>query len=171
MDNKFKKGNELNQSILKQITLHFFMNESYQNMIEGVQVFGYTEYNFNGLTYRAHPSYKNESSWFDWVMIAWNIPETNNQSSEQNKEQPEIIALQEQINESTTNNHQAMLIPARLVCIIKDWSIELYAIIHSCLQYRKKYLFCLIDGNWSMKISKHQNCLMHSTVSMILLLI
>ena len=33
---------------------------------------GFTEYKRDDMTYRCHPSYRSESSWYDWVFIKWN---------------------------------------------------------------------------------------------------
>ena len=51
----------------------FFEQEEDEIKIAGVNVLGMTEITLNCKTYRAHPCYRNESPWFDWVLIAWNI--------------------------------------------------------------------------------------------------
>ena len=47
------------------------------------------------------------------------------------------------------SQNYAMLIPAKLICIIKDNTNDMYAIIHSCQQKRK--LISLLTYRWEME--------------------
>jgi hypothetical protein len=98
-------------------------------------VYGLTEYTFNEMTFRAHPCYKNDTPWFDWVMIAWNIPIIINQSKRKDEDSPDYVELPNTGPNADKTCNTAMLIPAKLICIIKDELDETFAIVHSCLQH------------------------------------
>ena len=97
-----------------------------------------TEITLNGKMYRAHPSYRNKSHWFDWVLIAWNIQANIQQNDLEKDNLPDYVEVQQQGNNIRQTATKAMLIPAKLICIIQDKSNNIFAIVHSCLQYRKK---------------------------------
>ena len=63
----------LSHSLLDLIADKFFEQEDDEMKTAGINVLGMTEITLNTKTYRAHPCYRNESPWFDWVLIAWNI--------------------------------------------------------------------------------------------------
>ena len=138
MDNCIKKGHELSQSLLELIVHNFLFPEPVPIQIKGVIVYGLTEYSLNGMIFRAHPCYKNETAWFDWVLIAWNISYNKKQSMTENNNSPDYVDLPNTPNDSANANQSAMLIPAKLICIIQDEYNKIYATIHSCLQRRKK---------------------------------
>jgi hypothetical protein len=127
-----KKNHMISQSILQLIMIHFFHTQSTPNQTEGVCVTGLTEFSSNGMTFRAHPNYKNDTPWFDWVLIAWNISD-NNKSSRNMEDSPDYVELPEMNNGAEIINDKAMLIPAKLICIIEDQSKNIFATIHSCL--------------------------------------
>ena len=133
-----KKGHKISQQILELIVTHFFVNHSNHLQTQGIKVFGLTEFSHNGTTYRAHPLYKNERPWFDWVMVAWTVPSKSKIQSNGNDGCVEYIELKNSMSNAGGSKNLAMLIPVQLICIIKDETDNLFAIVHSCLQYRKK---------------------------------
>lgn len=133
-----KHSHKISHSLLELITSHFFVKENIENKINGIKVVGLTEYTTKGVTYRAHPCYKNGLAWFDWVLIVWDIPTRTNLSESKNDDCPDYVLLPNHDNENEHNPKSALLIPAKLICIIKDDSNNIYAIVHSCLQFCKK---------------------------------
>src|SRR4051812_17827610 len=87
--------------------------------IKDIFVYGFTEYTYNDNTYRAHPSYKKESSWFDWMFIAWTAPFGKNRSKISNKFFPEFISFACS-DDFESQESIAVLIPAQIVWIIKE---------------------------------------------------
>ena len=133
-----KKGHELTNNLLQLIISHFFLSQTNPIQIQGLCVSGLTEYTHNKATYRAHPLYKNEGPWFDWVLNAWNMPTKNKASTKRDDDSPDHVDLLTTHVNGDVECNLAMLIPAKLICIIKDESYELFAIVHSCHQHRKK---------------------------------
>ena len=96
--------NQLSQSLLQLISIYFFYTEPKPNQIQGVHVKGITEYTHKEMTYRAHPCYKNDSSWFDWVLIAWNIPYVEYLTSRVNDDSPDYDVLSK--NDDNTDDEK-----------------------------------------------------------------
>ena len=118
---------------------HFFYNESVASQVKGINIFGVTEFSFNGSIFKAHPCYKNDLSWFDWVLIAWNVESDKSETNEDDC--PDFIDL--------IGSEKAMLIPAKIIVLITDEKNDTYAIIHSCLQYCKK--ISVLTYRWQME--------------------
>jgi hypothetical protein len=148
------KNNKLSHSFLQLLYFHCIYTKPLTKQIEGIHVTGLTEYSYKKMTIRAHPCYKNETPWFDWVMIAWNIPYVEYLSSKLNDDSPDYIELSN-IEESTDNEKStAMLIPAKIICIIQEEQNEAYAIIHSCFQVCKKV--SVLSYCWQMEYENAQ---------------
>jgi len=88
-----KKGHELSQSILELIVNQCLLSQVVPIEEKGIHVYGYSEYTCNVMTFRAHPGYKNETPWFDWVLIAWIIPNDNKQSLNNDDNSPDYVDL------------------------------------------------------------------------------
>ena len=129
-----QKGNQISNSLLKLIVKLFFKTETQQIQLKGMELQGLTKYTCNGITYQAHPNYKNESPWFDWVMVAWVIPNNNGPFSSPNENDRDYIDLPIHNDNQNTIYKKAMLIPAKLICIVEDNNKNIFAIIHSCHQ-------------------------------------
>src|SRR5437868_5533776 len=82
------------------------------------------------------------------MFVAWNIPYTQYEYEKEKINLPECI-------EQPNNNHQnisknyTMLIPAQLICLIKEDNGDLSAIVHSCLQYQKK--ISVLTYRWQLE--------------------
>src|SRR5688500_16000943 len=90
------------------------------------------------MTYCAHPYYKNETHWFDWVLIAWDVPKSNKVSFNNDIDTPDYVELPKSQNNSMKISNKAMLIPGKSICIIEDENNDKFAIVHSCLQHQNK---------------------------------
>ena len=143
------KTYKISCSILELITKHFFQTQPIPEQIKGIHVYGVTEYTVNDQTYRAHPCYKNDLPWFDWVLIAWNIPNSSNLSSRKVDDSPDYVVLPLSTESNSNEINTAMLIPAKLICIITDECNNAFAIVHSCLQHQKKV--SVLTYRWQME--------------------
>ena len=101
------------------------------------------------MIYRVHPCYKNDTPWFDWVLIAWNIPYKEYLSSSINNDSPDYVELSNSEENTNDEKQTAMLIPAKLICIIEDEQNDVYAIVHSCLQHCRKV--SVLSFRWQME--------------------
>ena len=118
-----KKVQQLSQSLLQEKP----------SQIEGMSVHGFTRFTLNQTTFRADPCYKNEGAWFDWVLIAWTIPDGTSQATMENANYPDFVELS--TSKSSSNPSKAMLVPTKLITFIEDQHGEQFAIVHSCCQY------------------------------------
>ena len=141
------KGKYLSKSLLELILTHYFDTETQHEQVQGIQLFILTEFTLNERTYRAHPRYKNESPWFDWVLIAWTMSSPIPQNDMNQNNAPDCITLSYKDTNAKKVTSKAMLIPAKLICIIEDKLGNISAIVQSCMKTRKKCLFLHIDGN------------------------
>jgi len=143
------KKYQLSNSFLQLISIHFFHTQSIPNQIKGIQVTGVTEYKHQNMTFRAHPCYKNDTAWYDWVLIAWNIPYVEYLTSKAQDDSPDYVELPNYAQKTDDEKQTAMLIPAKLICIIQDEQNETFAIVHSCLQLCKKV--SVLSYRWQME--------------------
>ena len=143
------KGVTLSQALLQLIVDHCFMSFLLEHQIKGVHVSGMTEYSKDGMTFRCHPCYKNEQPWYDYVMVAW----IDEGSIIINDTSPESVEIAIKTGKKTVMK-RALLIPAKLLCIIKDDDNEVYAIVHSCLQYRKKT--SVLTYRWQLEYARQK---------------
>ena len=101
----------------------------------GIHVEGYTEYCREGITFRAHPDYRSQGPWYNYVLIAWAISKEYNSESVKDDMQNRINLPNDSIDDSTLIGTK--LIPTKLVCFFKDEQGETYAIIKmSVLTYQ-----------------------------------
>ena len=68
----------------------------------------YTEYDKDGVVYRAHPKYRGENPYYDWAYVQWNL------------------------DNNDTDEDTVTSIIARIMCFIRHPDGTLMAIIHSC---------------------------------------
>ena len=73
--------------ILSDETLNFLTNEygPIQETINGdeyIELNYFSEYKRKNKVFRAHPNYKQEGKWYDWVMIRWGKDPNVEQSEE-----------------------------------------------------------------------------------------
>ena len=148
-----QKGETVLSSILQLIvTLHFKKLPLYTQHL-GVHIYGFTEYCREKVTFRAHPNYRNEGPWYDYVLIAWNQQNAVNQYSDNDSMQETLdMPVKTDDHESTSN---AVLIPAKVLCFIKGNDNEIMAIIHSCLQTTKKK--SVLTYQWQLEYKENQN--------------
>ena len=142
MDNCVTKNETLSPVLLKLIVTHFLKDQPMSQQYEGIHVYGYTEYSHDGMTFRSHPNYKNDGPWFDFVLIAWTMPsdKTHKKSkqSANDDNSPDYVELPVMKGNKVVGYNKALLIPAKLICFIKDHCNDMYAIVQSCQQQRKK---------------------------------
>ena len=155
-----KKNSIINQSLIQLIVDQCFTPLNMDKQKLGIKLYGLTEYSMNGMTFRANPCYKNDMPWFDWVHIAWEIPKSQHNLLFMQDTYPDYVKVQDSSENNANTSTVAMLIPAQLICIIEYDSGEVFAIIHSCLQYRKKT--SVLTYRWQMeymniKTSKNSN--------------
>jgi len=141
MDNSIHKSQEVNQSVLELIVDKCLIPLNVLDQKIGVNLYGLTEYSCKGMTFRANPCYKNEMPWYDWVLIAWDVPESRHKLLFNQDTYPDYVEVPDMTSNNGKSFSIAMLIPAKLICIIQEDSGEVFAIVHSCLQYCKKLLF------------------------------
>jgi len=119
---------------------------------DGVLIYGYTEYCREGITFRAHPNYRNEGPWYDYVLIAWNQQTADNHTSDNDSMQETLdMPLKTDDHEEIDN---IVLIPAKVLCFIKGLNNEISAIVHSCLQSTKKK--SVLTYQWQLEYKENQ---------------
>lgn len=150
------KGRYLSLTLLDLISIHFFHDKPDNVKNEGKNVLILTEYTMNTITYRANPWYKNEGPWFDWVLIAWIVSSTTSAQDALDKNSPEYVFVTNNETPKKKNSSRAILIPAKLVCLVEELDGEIYAIIHSCLQYRKK--ISVFTYRWQLEHKNIKEC-------------
>ena len=111
----------LSFNIIQTIIDHFPMNCYDQNIL------CYTELKINETIYCADNNYRQGSSWYDNVIVAWNNGDDEN--IEHGAIQEDIIAL----------------VPAQLLLFFRfESDSTLYALVHSCHYRYKKICFILL---------------------------
>jgi len=151
-----KKARDINSSMLELIVDLCFIPLTVLEQKSGVKLYGLTEYSCNGMKYRADPCYKNEMPWYDWVLIAWNSPKLNHILLSNHDSCPDYVELPNMHNDNDNTSTFATLIPAQLICIIQEESGEVFAIVHSCLQYRKK--ISVLTYRWQLEYRNIKIC-------------
>ena len=60
------------QQLCSALSKRLWLNDRHMNCLSlDSSVLCATEYYHNDITYRAHPSYRDDGAWFDWAAIAW----------------------------------------------------------------------------------------------------
>ena len=101
------------------------------------------------MTFKCHPCYKNEEPWFDWVLIAWILPNSHTNSNCMNDNSPDFLEIPLMEGNLNAANRRAMLIPAKIICIVRDHDKDMFAIIHSCHQHQHK--MSVLTYRWEME--------------------
>src|SRR5687767_4404944 len=117
------KDKNLPQPILKLLDDHLFLCEDFYSQQNGIQLFGFTEYRHETLSFHCHPNYQNEGPWFDYVLIAWNQDGQDSESSDEDSMAKKLHNPVATENDVTTRNIK--LIPAKLICFIKNHRNEM----------------------------------------------
>jgi len=146
------KQEKLQQPLLKMLVEKMFLAEDFNTQNKGIQLFGYTEYKRGKYTFRCHPNYKNEGPWFDYVLIAWEQEETesgyiDDDSMEEKLHEP--ISMKNNLKPSNIK-----LIPAKLICFIKNHKNEMNVILHSCLGLSEK--LSVLTYKWELEYEKEK---------------
>ena len=95
------------------------------------------------------PNTKNESPWFDWVLIAWTMSSPIPQIDTNQNNAPDCITLSYKDTNAKKVTSKAMLIPAKLICIIEDKLGNISAIVQSCMKTRKK--MSVLTYRWQLE--------------------
>ena len=135
-----KKKQELNSNTLHIIIDLFFKTETIHNQHQGIEMTNFTEFSHNNIIYRADPSYRNESAWYDWAMVAWSVPHWYTNSQIQEETFPKILLVSNTDGQSSGKKNKAMLTPAKLLAFIELENGDRFAIVQSCFEYWKKCL-------------------------------
>jgi len=153
------KQQKLQQPLLKMLVDKMFLTKDLNTQNKGIQLFGYTEYKRGKLTFRCHPNYRNEGPWFDYVLIAWEQEGTESGYSDDDSMEEKLhepIAMKNILNPSNIK-----LIPAKLICFIKNHKNEMNVIIHSCLGHREKE--SVLTYKWELEYEEEKNKSVKST--------
>ena len=61
----------IDKKVLQTIRNLFYKTLSYEQQLQGVKVQSLTEYTRQQVTFRCNSNYRNEGSWYDYAMFAW----------------------------------------------------------------------------------------------------
>lgn len=147
-----QKGQTVSASILDNIIQLYFNILSHAEQQEGIHLYGLTEYCREKVTFRAHPNYRNEGPWYDYVLIAWNEQNEEDQVSD-NDSMQETLDMSIQTDDDDKIG-SVLLIPAKVICFVMDDDKEITAIIHSCLQKSKKA--SVLTYQWQLEYEENQ---------------
>lgn len=85
-------------------------------------------------------------------MIAWDKEGNNEDISDEDSMEETLVEPVTTINDMESRNTR--LIPAKLICFIKNYNNEMNAIIHSCLDSKKK--ISVLTYQWEQEFDAAQ---------------
>jgi hypothetical protein len=129
------------------------MPEDIEIQYKGIQIMGFTEYQRETFTFSCHPNFRNEGPWFDYVFIAWDQGDNKFDISDDDSMDEKLV--KEDFTDSNTNPKNVSLVPAQLICFIKNHKNEMSAIIQSCLNEKEK--LSVIAYKWELEFEKEPN--------------
>ena len=146
------RGKEVDKKLLHTIVNLFFHPLSFEQQLQGIKIWGFTEYTRQGITFRCHPNYKNEGPWFDYALIAWE--QTVNSKDERSKIQFNVDWNKELLDhpvetENASISNQVVFIPAKILWFVEDQNGKMFAIIHSCLDNSAK--MSVLTYRWQLE--------------------
>lgn len=156
VQSEWRTGNEKGQTVLPElldiIISLFFQNSSIQDQHEGIKLTGLSEYCREGITFCANSNYKNEGPWFDYVQIA--LRQDNDDKEVSDKDSIHDKLQLPVLVEGNHNVNSVTLIPAKIICFVKNSCGKIYAIVHSCLQSKKK--ISVLTYQWQLEYQENQ---------------
>ena len=118
-----------------------------------VQVTVFTDYTRNEVLFRAHPNYRNEGSWYDWIMIKWLEPAMKYQSKRLTRDSEWAP-----VDHGDYGKHKKKYCyaPARVhgfFEVIEEMQSSIYAVVHSCeFEFKKSSVF---STRWKSRTSSN----------------
>jgi hypothetical protein len=149
---KSQQGCKISPTLLQLLMLHFFKTLPQSTQMEGIKLTGLTEYCRQGTIFRCHPNYRNEGPWFDYVLIAWQSNIVNNKGN--HKVDSDDDNMNSRIQQAIKSEPLA-LIPAKLICFVQDPEGEMFAIIHSCYEQKRK--MSVLTYQWQLEYEEDNN--------------
>jgi hypothetical protein len=135
---------QLPEPLLQAIVHQRFMPLSRAERLIGKYINGFTEYHRNNTIFRAHPNYRNEKPWYDYVMLAWeddSSTQTSDDSSMQDDDSSLATAsvLQNSVQLENMNvTKKVNLVPAKIMGFVENDEGSIDAIVHSCHEGSRK---------------------------------
>ena len=123
--------------------------------LQGIKIYGMTEYTRQQIIFRCHPNYRNEGLWYDYAMFAWEQPTNPKYINSGAKAKPDWnkeVLYQGVTTESSLLTNDVILIPAKIHCFVEDQHGQLFAIIHSCLENSSK--MSVLTYRWQLEFVK-----------------
>src|SRR5687768_7219286 len=149
------KGKVIDKKLLKTIRNLFFKTLPMEQQLQGIKVHGMTEYTRQQITFRCHPNYRNDGSWYDYAMFAWEQPLNSKINKASNKAEPDWN--KEVLHQPVTTGNSlltsdVMLVPAKIHCFIENHKGQMFAIIQSCLDNSSK--MSVLTYRWQLEYLK-----------------
>ena len=115
----------------------------------GIKLKGYTEYNRNGIVFRAHPNYRAEGPWYDYAMVTWKMDASDDSSSSSSLDtNSDDLGV-------TQPGHmdKTCIVPAKIIGFVTAMDdSNLLVIIHSCYEQKKKE--SVLTNRWRLEFEE-----------------
>lgn len=148
---------KLPRLLLETIVERYFSPLTNLQRRKGKMVHGFTEYHRSNFIFRAHPKYRNERAWYDFVMLAWeneNNSQTESESEDESSDEDSSIGSISMIqNEVELQNMQVSknvkLVPAKILGFLETDNNCIEAVVHSCYEQSRKLL--VLTNGWRLE--------------------
>lgn len=150
-----KQYYQLPRLLIETIVKERFSHLSRSLRRKGKMIVGFTEYHRNNSIFRAHPMFRNDKPWYDYVMLAWEEVVTvstplDDATDSDDSSQASVSVLQNAVElENLKNTKQVKLVPAQILGFIENENMDLEAIVHSCHEGSRK--LSVLTNRWRLE--------------------
>lgn len=113
---------------IREYDRHFFCPGSDPNLVVTRNVF--TEYLRDGITFRAHPLYRSEQAWHDWVMFRYEKSDNDKARNKTYREESHTDAVFAGDDPATSDDHHYA--PGKILAFVEADNGQLLAVVLCC---------------------------------------